>query len=43
MFEFDLETILEEMEGLSLQEKIEQLDKDIKNNAKELLVKKKEK
>lgn len=26
MFEFDLETILEEMEGLSLQEKIKQLD-----------------
>ena len=26
MFEFDLETILEEMEGLPIQEKIEQLD-----------------
>ena len=26
MFEFDLDTILEEMEGLSLQEKIKQLD-----------------
>ena len=26
MFEFDLETIMEEMEGLSLQEKIKQLD-----------------
>ena len=26
MFEFDLETTLEDMEGLSLQEKIKQLD-----------------